>query len=101
MDVAIFYKLTPVEFDYALNDDANNRKNSIEIEQRIAYEVARYMLGHQFNISGKSLKRNIEDFTTAFPLPWDGDITKKEPKKQSAETIANALRSIAAQYKQK
>jgi len=98
-----FYQLTPIEFDYALNDHHDYTVQKTKFYQQTSYEVARYMLTHQWNMSGRTLKQPIKDSKKALPLPWDLDEPKKytSEAKQTPEQMAGILKSIARHFNTK
>lgn len=83
-----FYRMTPIEFAYAMEAKNKHEKRLVRGE----YERLRISLLHQWNMAGKSLKKKMRDVKDVMKLPWD---TEQAPKKQSQPEIKAAVERIA------
>ena len=88
-----FYALTPIEFDYALKDINNEMKAN----QRLPYEVARFMLMHQWNMQGRFLKHKMKRVQDVTMFTWEQEENEKGSE-QSVTTMKTKLLNIYAAF---
>lgn len=86
-----FYQLTPIEFKYALQRNAEKRKNEI----RTQYEVARFIAFHIWNSAGQTLKKEATTYKDIVIFPWEEGKEKQtvEQMKQQLQRLAFATRN--------
>lgn len=79
-----FYKLTPIEFDYALNDWGRQLNQEVQSN----YNIARWLARHIWNAQGRVTKRLINDPRDVEKFPWD------QKKEQTKGEIINSIKAI-------
>lgn len=97
IDPKEFYALTPIEYNYALEDQKTNKQFEIDNEYKTRYEVARYVITHLWNMQGRHVKTIIKDPKRMFPFTWEQQQQQLIPSpKQSAEDMKKILLEIAS-----
>jgi hypothetical protein len=85
--------MTPVEFYHAIA--ITNKKE--EARFKTQYEVARWMMKHQWNMAGKKLKKQLKKVEDVERFMWDSE----KKKNQTPEEMKQELISIFNSCKRK
>lgn len=96
---AEFYKLTPIEFDYALKDFVGVKRDEATFFRQTGYEIGRYISVHIWNSKGRRLRTMIKNEKKDMPFPWEGEVPYMNKKgKQSPEHMALIAKGIASAF---
>jgi hypothetical protein len=93
---AEFYKLTPIEFDYALKDFVEIKRDEATFFRQTGYEIGRYISVHIWNSKGRRLRSMIKNERKDMPFPWEAEQYPFKKEKQTPEHMALVAKGIAS-----
>lgn len=88
-----YYQMTPVEFQRALDDYAEQKKE----QEQTQFEAARYLAVNVWNAQGRFLRAQVNNPVEFLPFPWE----KERQKAQSWQEMLNLMQSIAVRQNAK
>lgn len=91
MSSETFYETTPAELHWALEDYADQ----LGMGMKFQYEVARWTILNQWNMSGRSLKHTLKNPKDVVVFPWETE----DKKPQSVQEMKQQLLNIAQTFK--
>lgn len=86
-----YWKLTPRELFYALEDNKERTQNS----EKVQFEAARLVCVSVWNASQRKLRTLIEDPVEFMPFSWE------ERKKQTVDDMLSVMMGIASSVNKK